>query len=529
MLVDGFTTQVDVPELEGLVHTTRTGRRDGVRQYVYIPGVSPGLDYRCHNNTVANLRRGVAERVLYLRKGDDFVKCHVPDRQLVDDRLSGFLGKLRHKLPPTTPIDLEDFPKYYRGRKHLVYLRAVESLLYNPLTRDDALLRVFVKYEKINFSKRFDPAPRIISPRSPRYNASLGRYLRPAEPLVYKGIARVWGETTVAKGLNALETGALIADKWNRYMRPCAIGLDASRFDQHVSRPMLEWEHRVYLHMFGNDAELARMLSWQLDNRGVGYCPDGSVKYTTSGVRMSGDMNTSMGNSLLMSAMVWAFAESRHVKCSLINNGDDCVVFMEQRDEVRFLSGLHEWFEEMGFDMKQEPTVYELEKVEFCQNHPINVGGDEYLMVRNVEACLGKDAITMIQANKRGMVGAWCSAVGQGGTAMYSGVPVLGSFYDAYTRQGRVNLRWAATYQERGLDHLAKGMNRRGMPVLDVTRLSFYVAFGITPDEQVALEAHFQRWSISDDVPQAPREISPGLTHEFSEIVLQACEHRLDC
>jgi hypothetical protein len=73
------------------------------------------------------------------------------------------------------------------------------------------------------------------------------------------------------------------------------VGLDASRFDQHVSHAALKWEHSVYNSWF-KDKEFARAISMQLINEGTGYTDEGKIKVEVEGCRMSGDMNTSAGN-----------------------------------------------------------------------------------------------------------------------------------------------------------------------------------------------------------------------------------------
>jgi hypothetical protein len=173
--------------------------------------------------------------------------------------------------------------------------------------------------------------------------------------------------------------------------------------------------------------------------------------------------------------------------------------------------------------------VYEVEKVEFCQSHPVHVGDQEYVMVRNLEASLGKDSLALIQATNPKMVPAWCRSVGEAGTAMCGGVPVLGAFYGMYSRAGTLVDRWKKTYEVRGFDYLALRMNRRGLPVLPETRLSYYIAFGILPDEQEALERHFDSMNIQGITPLPPTEISPYLNHGLSHIVQESVERKLFC
>jgi hypothetical protein len=202
---------------------------------------------------------------------------------------------------------------------------------------------------------------------------------------------------------------------------------------------------------------------------------------------------------------------------------------MERADESRFVDRLHEWFDDLGFDMKQEPTVYELEKIEFCQAHPIHMGEGLYIMVRNLEASLAKDSLALIQATTPEMVPAWCRSVGDAGTAMCGGVPVLDAFYKMYRRSGHVVDRWRKSYEVRGFEYMAANMNRRGMPVLPETRLSYYIAFGILPDEQEALERHFDSMYIQRVTPLPPTEISPDLEHGLTLIVQESVKQKLSC
>lgn len=88
-----------------------------------------------------------------------------------------------------------------------MYEQAVASLRDVPVNRGDAMLKTFVKAEKINFTAKPDPAPRIIQPRSPRYNVELGRYVKVVEKHLYKAVARVFHEVTICKGLNAHDRG----------------------------------------------------------------------------------------------------------------------------------------------------------------------------------------------------------------------------------------------------------------------------------------------------------------------------------
>jgi hypothetical protein len=393
----------------------------------------------------------------------------------------------------------------YQGRKRTIYAEAARSLATKSVCRKDASLKTFVKAEKINFTSKGDPAPRVIQPRDPRYNVEVGRYLKPLEPKIYKAVEKIFGDVTIFKGLNAQDSARKMYHKWRRYSKPVAIGLDASRFDQHVSKQALEWEHSCYTGCFSDSSELSKLLQWQIQNRGVGYVSDGKVKYSVEGCRMSGDMNTALGNCVIMCGLVRAYCHSVGLdKFSLANNGDDCVVIIETSDLQRFSTGLDEWFLEMGFNMKVEKPVYEFEQIEFCQTHPVRVedlfvpslghGVPQFVMCRSAPVALAKDCMSIKHLDSRSVYEKQLTAVGECGMALTGGIPIFQSFYQGMLRAGRgqhfknVDQVYMANS---GKEMLRAGMKRQAGPISAETRFSFWLAFGITPDQQVELEQYY--------------------------------------
>ncbi len=304
----------------------------------------------------------------YCKVGNDFVAPPPVNKDLFTARLEEFKNKLLSNLPEVTKFSFNQVLETYSGRRRTIYQNAYSKLVQIGLSRRDARSVAFVKMELVNPEK----APRCIQPRDPAYNLTLGRYIKAVEHKLYDAIRRTFGDgPTVMKGFNVEEIGSIVRGKWRSFNSPVAIGLDATKFDMHVSPAALAWEHSIYLALFPGDRELAKLLRWQMNNRGAGYCEDGSLKYSVTGKRFSGDMNTGLGNCLLMCAMVYAYAHSRGVPVKLLNNGDDCVVIMEKEDMAQFNSGLDGWFLDMGFRMVAEDPVYEMHQIEFCQMHPI--------------------------------------------------------------------------------------------------------------------------------------------------------------
>lgn len=468
-----------------------------------LDGLGPAIKYRVHNNNLLNLERALKERVFFVKKDGEFVTPPKPSSDaFYAQSLNTFFTHLKKYLPHPARMEPSEFPKLYAGRKRTIYERAATSLLELPLEKKDAEISVFVKAEKVNVTETSDKAPRAIQPRAPRYNVELGCYTKPIEKRIYRAIGKVMGMTTVAKGLNAEERGELIERKWTRFNDPVAVGLDASRFDQHCSASALKWEHSVYKYCYGGDKDLKRLLNWQVYNSGRGYTPDGKVKYKTDGCRMSGDMNTALGNCLLMCGMVYSYSllVGLEGEIELINDGDDCVVFMESSNLAKFLSCLETWFTSVGFTMKVEKPVYTLEKVEFCQAHPV-FDGEKYIMVRDIRAALVKDTYSIKPIDTEGVMRKWLIAIGDGGMSLTGGIPIWQEFYNTLATAGS-KLAPSKTRKSQGINYdptmdsgmrrLAERMNRNYTTIHPRARYSFWLAFDIAPDEQLAMEGFYR-------------------------------------
>lgn len=414
---------------------------------------------------------------------------------IYDRRLEAIQKRILELCPKVSPLEREEFPLQYTGKKRTIYQNAVESLYSRDISRKDGELSNFTKTER---TTKQGAVPRNISPRDPRYNVEVGRVIKPAESILLNGIAKMLGSKTVMKGMNASQIGAEFHRKWEVMGgdgRAVAIGLDASRFDQHVSRQALAWEHKFYLGLLRSPKDrkwLANLLQWQIHNKAFGRCADGWLRYEIEGTRCSGDMNTGLGNCLIACSLLIAYCTERRVPFELANNGDDCVIICDKKHLDRFSDGLDHWFKEMGFNMVVEEPVYELEKVVFCQSQPV-FDGASWTMVRDPRSCIAKDCISLKPWNNQKEYESWIKCVGLSGTSLAGGIPVLDSFYRAFTRAGRdaKPLSLIDPTLHGGLFWQSKGMHRRELKVTETSRYSFWRAFGITPDEQRCIEAEY--------------------------------------
>ncbi len=481
-----------------------------LRQVVMDSAIpTPGVVFT-HNNSKDNVLRGLCERLFYVARGPDFV----PPPEATQFDLSDYGKALLRKMPKLVePISADAFVALYDGPKRKRYEAAMRTLVDRDLESKDWEVKLFIKDEKICSWVKADPAPRLISPRSPEYCLELGRYIKPIEALLYKAVARVWGETTIAKGLNFNERGLLIQQKWESFDFPVAVGLDASRFDQHVSETALKWEHSVYNGVYCNRSKkLKFLLRKQLLNYGSVYVDDHKISYTHRGGRMSGDMNTALGNCLLMTGMVWTYARAMNINVKLINDGDDCVVFMESADLEKFTANLQEWFLGYGFSMKVETPVYNLEEIEFCQCHPV-YNGEQYTMCRNLHKVLFTDGVHIGRTTDE--IRAIRHSIYQSGLAWAKGIPVFNEFYK-FLNPGLPpkQIRLWGEAMHSGTYWNAKGCVTGTEKITTEARLSFYKAFGLSETEQLAVEELYR---------QLPRPVIDG-PHSVCEYSA-SCKH----
>lgn len=124
-------------------------------------------------------------------------------------------------------------------------------------------------------------------------------------------------------------------------------------------------------------------------------------------------------------------------------------------------------------------------------------------MCRNPRTAIAKDSVYLKHVDQFVTYSSWLNAVGTGGLALAGGLPVFDAFYNCYKRnscptwfsrrKGKLkqlsmvddSLPWFM--RELGL----KGKRVTGEPS-PASRASFYLAWGVTPCEQIELETYYK-------------------------------------
>lgn len=428
--------------------------------------------------------------------------------------------------------DLLQTAHSYTGAMRRRYLEAERSLRVDgPLTAHDWQLQAFLKADKIDLKKFHKP--RMIFPRSPRYNLELASRLKPfehwlwgrltlkwffkdREPVWLKGHLNKYGSSrVVAKGLSPRSRANLIVRKFNSFEGCVVFEADGKAFEAHVSSKQLEKEHSVYTTAYPGDRGLKRLLSKQTVLSGR---TTSGWKFSRPGGRASGDFNTGMGNSLIMLGAVGA-GIPHDIPYDVLVDGDNALVFMAGADIARVYPYFHQTvLDSCGQELTLESCVSVVEEIRFGQSAPVRLASG-WVMARDPVKVLSTFAAShrWLQEPKFGR--RWLHDVCRCELSLSLGLPVLQTFFLSMLlhigRDGRrlpegalADLFYQGAWLAEGKDVV---------PVAIETRLSYERAFGLCVGDQELWESvlrpGFGLASWITDYPRFPEalEAEPGL------------------
>lgn len=452
------------------------------RQRTYCIYYQPNFDFirkvYVHNNCRCNEVISLRNRVLF--------DCPRADPHTI--KRSKLIARLIADWLPKREKQDGEWTLAYSGKKRRKYEQAGVDLGITPLRRSDSYVSAFIKAEKIFELKD----PRMIQARGARYNYALANYLKPIEHDLYniKGTRQLKSflppGRLIAKGCNMERRARLIQSKMARFCNPLVVSLDASRFDAHVT-DMLEVEHLIYKR-YWQDPYLQRILDWQVNNRGR---TSTGVRYSLRGSRMSGDMNTALGNcliSIIMLANIMRTLKMSPNTWDMLCDGDDVLLFIDSTNRA-IISRLPELYLKHGFVIKVENETTEFPKVVFCQSNPINtIHGPK--MVSNVKRVLSRSLVGVKHWSEPKYVPKYLALIGYCELALNIGVPILQEF-------ALTILSWGSTLPRKVLmsGRVIKALREERVNIIapaEITpeaRCDFEDAFGIPPEEQRACEA----------------------------------------
>lgn len=429
-------------------------------------------------------------------------------------------SRLRKHLGRVSRLDYDQAIENYTGRLRSKYQNAAESLKTRPIMKKDSYLQAFVKCEKTDFLAKDNPDPRIIQARNSRYTLELKTYLKPIEERFYS-YKSPNGLRAIAKTHNLHDKARLMWRKWQTFTNPVVVSLDCSRWDKHVSLELLKQEHQFYLDAHGGDTHLKMLLDWQLQN--VGFSSKG-IMYKVRGNRCSGDMNTAIGNCILMSMILESYFEGKNVHWDYCDDGDDCLVFIEQSDE-HVLAGLPDHYMKFGHKLKLENRATHFECINFCQAHAI-VTADGRKLVRDWASVMTKSLFGTRYYNEPLVLPRLLKQIGLCELAINVGVPILQEFALSLLRQFghepdikvELKLLTSARREMRRL-RVQELCEIKPVPISLEHRMSFAQAFGVPVESQLLIEQVLR----TQTYPTTGEYDVVGLIDDGTSKVLNAC------
>lgn len=479
------------------------------------PGLPrPYVHEGCTCNEIVSLRNRVLFKV-------PSIKCDLRPFRKVAVKIGRFLQDIAHRM------SYEEAILTMLASKRQRYYDAAEHLKYVGITEKDARISAFLKFERLPECLK---DPRMIQFRNPIYGVELATYLKAIEHTLYRlpnwlfdGCKTRLVGNVIAKCHNSVKRANQIKRKFETFNNPVVFSLDCSRWDAHVQIEHLKIEHTVYNVAF-QDPHLAKLLKWQLVNQGT---TANGIKYKCPGNRMSGDMNTALGNCILMTVFVETIMAGRNHQ--IYDDGDDCLVFCEREEMDEVQSLIAAGFANLGFSLKFENLAFRLEDVRFCQSAPVHTDKG-WTMVRSPFKIMGFGLMgTKYLNNGDASVATYTRSCGVAGVALSSGVPVLQAYYQRLIEIGEQHggaVKTMTLSHLGGFFRLATDFGRvdledgtdRSHPITHDARLSFQSAWGITIEEQLEYESLFQELEFPSFSKTIGVDWLEGLAPEWLEV-----------
>lgn len=461
------------------------------------------MDWFVHDSGARNILNALNTRVDVCRPTP--TNEGVADTQMWMDRVSDTIGYTRK-------ASMEEVVAGMKTRKkRLRYQRAMENIRKGRLGSKFGKISCFVKKEaKAYETSKPEPDCRAIQFRSPETTLVLMTVIKPREHKLYHVAGGHFPPTRcMTKGMTPTQIASHILDVKKLQRFKFHVGLDASRFDASCHPRIIQVEHSLWSKGHERDSLFMRGLKSQMSNSGGARTPDGNIAYKITGTRMSGDANTAAGNNAIMFCMLNSFGcwlsgdwDSTGVNAGkaydFILDGDDSVfstdIDFTEEDVDRF-------FSVRGFKMKFEFKTEDVSQILFCQRRLVHtVTG--WNMVRDPLKVISKFGVNPLFKDLTGRP-KLVQTIAQGELSQSMGVPILQALCLCYKRIGE---KYTTGPQYlKNTDNIAEfewrfgadWKDSREKPITQEARLTFWRAFGISPQRQKDIELILASWDFN--------------------------------
>lgn len=474
--------------------TTVARKTTAERTLTQFAPVGGGRNLFVHNIDTQTLVRGVVERKLGRVVNGQLLPNIIPTNK-VSTTCARAIRRVVKYAGHANLMSRQQVVDCYIGSRKLLYQRALASLAERDLCKADFCQKVFIKYEILDGTSKDISAykPRIICPRS--YEASLetGRIVKPTEHRIYKAVDKLYGGRTVVKGLNAEERASVILECIDAVHDPIVVPCDASHADSSVDDHCRKIMHSIYRKMLGREPLIDRVEAWRTGRQTMfGETPTHKIMATGYFGLGSGDQDTSLIMNLLMGILHWTLMDELGIRGRAVIDGDDTLLVIPRGDLGALSGRIESFFYEHGFSMVSEPPVdpaVDLAKVQHCKSY-LHHDGVRHTMVRDLTQVLSKDLCTIHNLQSKADFDFYRDAKSRCGLALAGNLPVYGAFYRYLGRGARASKRKDDGYNYR-MRTWSRNMSYVRGEITVASRISMFETYGITPDEQMAMESYF--------------------------------------
>lgn len=436
-------------------------------------------------------------------KASQIMKPHVTQPisydKIIDPKLS-LLPKAKYKMYTT------------EYRKLMGRLRRKDGYLGTGLRPVDCVVNGFVKFQK----EKIDAVPRFIAGRNPMAVLVEKCFIGEWEHKYYEEHP-FFPYRTCVKEKTPLEKANLIVQYYNEVPDCVILGADFSRFESGVLQFDIQLFHYFIELLYGEEQitdDYRTFMYHQLHNTITSRV---GVKATCEGRVMSGDASTSIKNVFIVE-MLFALALLElgvdPLGVRFINDGDDCLLFVPARISDHMIKQLPEFFAPMGKKLGFDCITPCLQDVVFCQSKLIRCAQPQphnpegWCLVRGPDKILADSTTSPNYGDSPNAIRRYVGNVGLGLYITEHAAPISQAYGELLCRLTNFSTSWkldryAFSKQDSWYWRIkhSDSIKTKLPEVTQQARLDYYLAFGITPDNQIALEQAMLR--VQDNIFQS--------------------------
>jgi hypothetical protein len=245
------------------------------------------------------------------------------------------------------PFDEWIVTRNYPQHKKQKYIRAHANVLSGLLRRKNCRISGFVKRE-------FYPTPkpaRMIHSRDLEMSSHWGPYCTAIEKKVFH---HPWGQqhTPFLKYTTFTDRPTVIDENFNIFEHDVCYKTDYSKFENSFRKCLIKiCENALYKKFFPDHPVVKTVCQVLADEQ---KCQTMGYNYVVPEGRMSGDMNTSLGNGFTNLMLTRYFMHRLGLKCVQFVEGDDCLFKPERPLTPKEKELIFQWATDLGFTLTLE-------------------------------------------------------------------------------------------------------------------------------------------------------------------------------